>query len=145
MTDFCNNRTVKKSRKAHRCENCGEMIPAGSALIHLIGHWDGDFYDFPSHLDCHEAQNNMARENDYDLNDGVPWLRDMFDEYAMEPGFYAQLEPWPEVRARFVAKRERDVDQDDWQEALAREAAREAAWAKRTTPTTAGDAGKETI
>jgi len=41
--DFCNTKTVKKTKKDHHCEFCGRVIPKGSQnIFNWSGKWDGE-------------------------------------------------------------------------------------------------------
>jgi hypothetical protein len=40
---FVNIRDIKKSRRPHKCLECGVVIPPGSAYRTIAGVWEGDF------------------------------------------------------------------------------------------------------
>jgi hypothetical protein len=44
MSNFWNNRRIKKTRKKHRCECCGQIIPVGNSCEYSAGKFDGDFF-----------------------------------------------------------------------------------------------------
>ena len=62
---------VKRGRKAHRCDYCGSMIPAGSPSVRVVGRWQGDFYEVRGHLDC-SALWSEAYGVYGDPDDGMP-------------------------------------------------------------------------
>lgn len=70
---------VKAGRKAHRCDYCGGMIPAGSPSMKIAGHWQSDFYQARGHLDCF-ALWNEAYDIYGDPEDGMPF--DLCDAIA---------------------------------------------------------------
>jgi len=43
---FWESKKVKKTRKLHRCEYCGAMIPIGSSCNNETGTYDGDFNNY---------------------------------------------------------------------------------------------------
>jgi hypothetical protein len=51
MSDFGEGKTVK-CRKDHRCEWCGEKIPAGDQAFYYAGLWDGDWQSWYMHPEC---------------------------------------------------------------------------------------------
>lgn len=70
---FASETVVKRTRKDHRCEFCCTTIPAGSEMLRLAGHWDGDFYTAKAHPDCRAMW--IAAFNDF----GDPWEGMVFD------------------------------------------------------------------
>lgn len=61
---------VKAGRKAHRCDYCGSMIPAGWPSIKTAQVWEGDFYQHRGHIDC-EALWREAFDVYGDYSDGM--------------------------------------------------------------------------
>ena len=45
-------KTINKSRKDHKCYQCGEIIPKGVSYKRHYGVYDGDFFDNKNHLEC---------------------------------------------------------------------------------------------
>lgn len=52
MSDFWVSKSIKKSRKPHRCAHCDEKIEVGSSYSREIGLWEGDFQDYALCLRC---------------------------------------------------------------------------------------------
>ena len=55
MSDCSKEITVKKSRKIHRCEHCGLVIPKGSSYNISSGIFDNEVYSCKSHTECRDA------------------------------------------------------------------------------------------
>ena len=51
---FHSEKTIRKSRKPHRCEYCGGTIPKGSTCMKEAGVWEGSFYTIYGHQDCRD-------------------------------------------------------------------------------------------
>jgi len=43
---FWESKKIKKTRKLHRCEYCGALIPIGSTCNNEVGTYEGDFYNY---------------------------------------------------------------------------------------------------
>lgn len=54
MSDFCNERQVKKTKKDHRCFGCREKLPIGSTCFYISGVYEGDFGGYYLCTKCHE-------------------------------------------------------------------------------------------
>lgn len=54
MSDFGEGKTVK-CRIEHRCEWCGEKIPAGDQAYYYSGVWEGDWQSWYMHPECEKA------------------------------------------------------------------------------------------
>ena len=54
-TDFYTEKIVT-ARKAHRCCECGDVIPVGARYERVVGKWDGDFGTFETCLVCVEIR-----------------------------------------------------------------------------------------
>lgn len=50
---------MKKARKAHVCEGCGQAIDIGEYYVKNVGKWDGDFYSFAAHRFCDDARSSL--------------------------------------------------------------------------------------
>jgi len=61
--DFVNQRIVKKTRKAKRCQWCSELIPAGSYCTVIAGSFEGDFFADKYHTECAESSNKWCELN----------------------------------------------------------------------------------
>ena len=63
--DFCNTKTVKKTKKDHHCEFCGRVIPKGSQnIFNWSGKFDGEMVNSYA---CHWCDSNEDRLlDDYD-------------------------------------------------------------------------------
>lgn len=54
--DFCNQKTVKKTKKDHHCEFCGRVIPKGSQnIFNWSGKFDGELVNC---YGCHWCMDN---------------------------------------------------------------------------------------
>jgi hypothetical protein len=60
--DFHRSRTIRETRKEHRCYGCLEMIPKGSQAQHDTGRIGGDFYS--SYL-CSLCVEYVSKYDDY--------------------------------------------------------------------------------
>lgn len=60
MADFSSRKTIKRTLKPHRCEQCGQTIEAGSKAEYLTGRYGGYFYSQHVHVECHEAAIALA-------------------------------------------------------------------------------------
>lgn len=80
MSDFYNERLVKKTRKDHRCFGCREKIPTGSTAFYISGVYQGDFGAYYLCKPCREYldRNPQAASEGYYEGD----LRDVRREEA---------------------------------------------------------------
>jgi hypothetical protein len=62
------SRTIKKTRKPHRCDWCNEPIEVGSSCEYRVYIFDGFGTDY-MHPECNEAMN---KSKDFPLDEG--WL-----------------------------------------------------------------------
>ncbi|QRM44010.1 hypothetical protein [Rhizobium sp. BG4] len=76
MIEFHCDRTIKSTRKPHRCEQCNTMIDAGSPAHYGAGKFDGYFYSHHCHVECHAAAYALAEETDCWAED-FPWFQHM--------------------------------------------------------------------
>lgn len=74
MSDF-GTTSYHKGYKDHRCEWCGETIPAGERFAHFTGKWQDEFQNWRMHMECEVA----ARKDPDSLVDG-------FEPYAYKRG-----------------------------------------------------------
>ncbi len=44
---------VKKTRRVHTCNNCGEIIPKGVAMKKAVCIQDGKVFTYKGHIDCY--------------------------------------------------------------------------------------------
>jgi len=63
MTDFHSEHTIKKTRKAHPCYQCGQTIVVGSPAHYCCGSYFGDFYTSYTHPECEAAAKAYAKIN----------------------------------------------------------------------------------
>lgn len=54
MSDF-GEYAYPVARKNHRCEWCGESIPAGEKYVRYVGMWESEFQNWAMHQECHDA------------------------------------------------------------------------------------------
>lgn len=47
---------IRRARKAHRCDECRRVIPAGSRYRYVSGLWDGRWDDFAFCLRCERVR-----------------------------------------------------------------------------------------
>ena len=64
MSDFHNSKTVK-TKKIHRCEQCGTAIDAGETCTSATGSYCGDFYSYYIHPECEAAGQAYAKLTGY--------------------------------------------------------------------------------
>ena len=55
MSDFWNERTEHKARRAHRCIWCGEHIQVGEMYFYQSGRFNDDFQSNHWHHECWDA------------------------------------------------------------------------------------------
>jgi len=100
MTEFYSETLVKKTRKDHRCDGCGKLIPIGSQALRYSGKFDGEFGTFVHHPECREAEcalNKLCRTR-YDEwmsladieSDDHQWLLDKHPIVAARFGITAE-------------------------------------------------------
>lgn len=46
------NKEIRKANKNHRCDLCGKEIGKGERYEWIKNIWEGDFYEFHSHIAC---------------------------------------------------------------------------------------------
>lgn len=101
MADFHSSRTIARTRKPHRCEQCGKLIEPGSPAEYHRGAWEGGFYSHHLHPDCAEAARLFYDEfcagrsgtwwpqfadGDFDATDHA-WMRARFPAVAERLGW----------------------------------------------------------
>jgi hypothetical protein len=65
MTDgYVDERTVK-TRKTHRCDWCGEIIPAGSTVLVIKCVADGKLYNNYFHPECEKCLKELRTDEEY--------------------------------------------------------------------------------
>jgi hypothetical protein len=76
MSDF-HTCSLVTGRKEHRCGQCGDKIAVGVEHRKCAQVWEGEFYSFREHVECHNAWNRLNFiVRDYPVYDGAPFLRD---------------------------------------------------------------------
>lgn len=53
---FFSPRSIKATRKQHRCEGCGKFIEAAGPAWYFSALEDGDFYAGYYHVECRDAE-----------------------------------------------------------------------------------------
>lgn len=91
--EFCDVKTIKKTRKPHKCVFCERIIPAGSPNIK---YWRGLFEDeFISSYACHWCEKHEAKLCDDDE------ILD-FWECLEEDIFSEELQPYRDKNGRLM-------------------------------------------
>lgn len=66
MSDFYNERKVKKTRKDHKCFGCREKLPKGSMAFYISGVYEGDFSFYYLCIPCKEwIDQNPGQDGDF--------------------------------------------------------------------------------
>ena len=66
-----------KARKDYECDICSGKIAAGQQYVRYTGRYDGDFFDWKYHADCHTIIDIYLREtaeNEYDEESISEWI-----------------------------------------------------------------------
>lgn len=114
MTEF-DSSVVRKSRKAHRCEQCNKLTEIGAPYQRRVGVWDGDFYAVAAHVECHAAALAYATLHGC-WGDEYPFFSDGDHEYADKVWM---VEEHPIVAERLGWKRDVEERQrEDAEDAL---------------------------
>ncbi|TQV82880.1 hypothetical protein [Aliikangiella coralliicola] len=59
-------------RKPHNCEWCAEKIPAGEKCMYRAYVWEGVFHSAYQHLECYEAmQKSAIDDNNLEFDEGM--------------------------------------------------------------------------
>lgn len=74
--DFHSNRTIKATRKAYECEQCGRKVDIGSPAIYGAGRFEGYFYTQHTHVECHAAAIAYAELSGL-WGEEFPWFQHM--------------------------------------------------------------------
>lgn len=76
-------RGTRKTRKPHRCYDCGQALPIGSEVGFFTGAMDGSAYTLYHHPDCEEARHRIIEAMGlkwYDFDDdGQPPLIEILE------------------------------------------------------------------
>lgn len=101
--EFCNQKTVKKTKKDHHCEFCGRVIPKGSQnIFNWSGKFDGELVNSYA---CH-----WCMDNEYKLVDGEEILD--FWDCLYEDIFYDKIKELRESGNSIVINF--DSEDSDW-------------------------------
>ena len=95
MGDFYASR-VMKARKVYQCDGCRKAVEIGETYRRDVGVYEGDFYSYPSHIECYEL--NLEMFGDSGVH-STEWSG-MWDEF--DNGDYRPDDPF---RVRFDAIR----------------------------------------
>jgi len=79
--EFCTVKTITRSKKRHRCCECGREIMPGSEYRRISGKWDGEFNKYAQCERCMEIWDTLA---ELGLCLGYTALEDDFNEYLSE-------------------------------------------------------------
>lgn len=69
----------RKARKEYVCDICGGTITTGKEYVRYSGKYDGEFFDYKYHAECHEVINAYLRETgecEYDEESISEWLNE---------------------------------------------------------------------
>ncbi len=102
MSGYRNVSVVGKTRAAHRCFECQQVIPVGARCVRVFGtHW-GDVFSFHAHEDCEQAGGLYFLEAGLNPGDDWPGLREEVYENGLlrEDIPEAVRERYPAVIAR---------------------------------------------
>jgi hypothetical protein len=98
---FFTERTIKATRKVHRCQGCGVVIPIGSEAYYFSmkgedGVWSGHY-----HPDCREAEKRLNDMLGWQGDDDWCLLHDADTEErdVLRKEFPAVYARWDEARA----------------------------------------------
>ncbi len=67
--EFVDEVLVQKSRKDHKCDDCGDTITTGSKYMAVFGKWDGEVESFKVCRKCHYHRELIAK---YEIDEGCP-------------------------------------------------------------------------
>jgi len=60
-------RTINRTaRKEHKCNFCGGVIPIAEKYSHQTNVYDGDIYEWKSHLKCNEIASRLSMYDECD-------------------------------------------------------------------------------
>lgn len=101
---FCDTRAIKKTRKPHKCDFCGRIIPKGSIrILNWKGLWDGEFQNSYACNWCNGHQDRLVDDWDNSMLDFWDCLREdiFYDEFCKykecdcldEQGFLGNIKP----------------------------------------------------
>ena len=62
MSQNLSNSKWRVARKDHRCAACRRKIPKGELHYHFWGRWEGEWQDWRTHAECHEARDKSGEE-----------------------------------------------------------------------------------
>lgn len=94
---FCVVRSVKATRKPHKCVGCGKLIETSSPALYFKQVWEGEFDAGYYHIDCREAEVKLNELKDF--RSGDDWVS--LCEVPNEPDDIAWLvQVYPIVAAR---------------------------------------------
>lgn len=82
--------TLRSRRKAHRCETCGQEVPAGAKSYDEAGLYEGELSSYKQCRACHDIVRYFFWRGTFDRSEGYQfeWLA----EEAREEGLL-----WPPV------------------------------------------------
>ena len=77
MMEFYTSR-IRKAKKTHICEMCGEKIHAGERYSCESGKYEGSLFTRKLHLDCRNVMNGFCEEvnNEFCYDEITDWWQD---------------------------------------------------------------------
>lgn len=84
MSDFYNERRVKKTKMDHKCFGCREKLPIGSECFYIAGVYEGDFGTHYLCLKCKKYLDNYPERSysEGDIRDAMledeEWKRERY-------------------------------------------------------------------
>lgn len=111
---FLHRKIIKKSRKTHKCSECGREIAPGESYEYVFGKWPevDEIRSYKTCSDCIIARNVFFYGYDYVF--GFVW-EDIFEEYryCMIEDCIAQLTPYHRDRLCEKIEKEWEEEEDD--------------------------------
>lgn len=75
----CTTTAIRKSRKEYVCDLCYAKIAIGEEYVRYSGKYDGEFFDWKYHVECHKVIDAYLRETgecEYDGEAISEWLNE---------------------------------------------------------------------
>jgi hypothetical protein len=95
-----NSEETRTARKAHKCEHCRKPIDIGAKYRRSAGVFEGGFYCWKEHSDCHEAWETLNFSRDQRDLDGWEGALPLYlDDHEPEDRLWMR-EEFPAVAAR---------------------------------------------
>ena len=78
MSNFHKNKTAT-AKRIYQCATCGLTIEIGQELGHHKGVFDGEFYDYRSHIDCSRLANDVRLHKNLEWSDWMGLDEELID------------------------------------------------------------------